>query len=113
MWPASRCIKSLITSFGIRAHKHFEIENNKHQNRVSGDYELEVEPFRDAAGDVLPRRQSGSIGTDLLVKDKNGSIVENYDLKTYTKSPRKIGERRQQQIEDRIGRRAKEIYEKQ
>jgi len=102
------------SAFGTKAHKHFERENNKLQNRIAGDKRVSVEEFRSSDGALVRRREAGSIGADVIVRSRNSSRVEHlFDLKTYMKSPTKIGSGRQLDFEERFGKKAQEIFIKQ
>ncbi len=69
---------------GTRAHAHFEALNkvlNEIVKKAGKGFEVRVEEFRDAAGNVTGRRAAGSVGLDAVVYH-NGVPVAGFDLKT-------------------------------
>jgi hypothetical protein len=49
--------------------------------RAGNGYEIRVEEFRDASGNVTGRREGGSLGVDVVVYYR-GKPVAGFDLKT-------------------------------
>jgi RHS repeat-associated protein len=70
--------------YGTRAHSEFEslnIQLNEIIKRAGNGYEIRVEEFRDASGNVTGRREGGSLGVDVVVYYR-GKPVAGFDLKT-------------------------------
>jgi len=104
-------IENTPGAFGVRAHRYFEMLNNRTMNRVAGTYRVAVEQFRDPKGRIVLPRSAGSIGADVLYRpweSKSAPII--YDLKTYSVVPRPIRPARQLEFKLRFGARSQEIY---
>jgi hypothetical protein len=109
---ASGVLKPSSQSFGTRAHTYFEWLNEKLGTRVSGLYRVLPEQFRNAAGAIVPRRNSGSIGTDVLIEPWNQATARwNFDLKTHGGVEVPISSQRQAQFTIRFGIPAQELYQ--
>jgi len=108
---AAGAISTGPQAFGTRAHRYFEILNKRIQTQMAGLFRVKPEQFRDSTGAVVPRRSSGSIGSDVLVEPWNAPVaLWNFDLKTHGGIEIPISPARQLEFQLRFGAQAEEIY---
>jgi hypothetical protein len=88
--------------------------NNRLNRRLieeGSDLRVFAEEFRDALGNLVGRRASGSIGADVIIRSlTDPSILQIFDLKTHGGILRLISAARQNEFLRRFGANVVELF---